>query len=272
MSAVAARAAAEARAGRMVWYREMLHFARDPARTVMSLFHPLLFLCILGVGLSGLVPGDGYAGFLFPGVLVMAAQTPAISVGVSIVWDRQIGFLREMLVAPVARSTLVAGKCLGGATMATCTGGIVLVFAGVAGLPYDPLLFALLLAELALAALTMTALASLVAVAVRRAQTCNTVLGVLVTPMVFLSGMMFPVSAMPPWMAAAAMANPLTYVLDAMRRTIAAASPEHAASSLFAPLTLGARQLPVALEMLLVAGFALAALAAAGACFSRRDG
>ncbi|MGW1288118.1 ABC transporter permease [Streptomyces sp. NPDC001118] len=105
----AGRLAAEWRAGRMVWRREMIHFFRDRTRVVVSLLQPLVFLYILGVGLSRLVAegsSDNYLLFLFPGVLVMAAQAPAISVGASIVWDRQSGFLREMLVAPVRRSTL----------------------------------------------------------------------------------------------------------------------------------------------------------------------
>lgn len=117
----------------MVWWWEMLHCLRDRVGTRVSLLQSLmfLFLLVLGAGLGGLVAGSGmgsalaYLAFLFPGVLVIAAQPAAISVGASIVWEREDGFLREMLVAPVLRVTLLIGKCLGGATVATCEGVLI---------------------------------------------------------------------------------------------------------------------------------------------------
>ncbi|MFC4560748.1 ABC transporter permease [Nocardiopsis mangrovi] len=271
--------AGELRAGRMVWRREMLHFVRDPARAVLSLLQPLVFLFILGVGLSrlyaqagaGSAQGEGYLVFLFPGVLVMAAQVPAVSVGASIVWDRQSGFLREMLVAPVRRSTLLFGKCLGGATVATCTGTAVLACAGLVGVPYRLDLSLLLLAGLGTAALAMTSLAALVAVTIRRIQTFNTVLSVVMTPLLFLSGVVFPVASMPAWMAPIALANPLTYAVDAMRRTIGdrlAAPPGGALSD---PVAWGSYHPSVALELGLVVGFSVAALALAARRFARPD-
>ncbi|GAB3212365.1 ABC transporter permease [Marinactinospora thermotolerans] len=268
---------AELRAGRMVWWREMLHFLRDPARTAVSLFQPLIFLFILGVGLSrlyaqaGADPGAGadYLVFLFPGVLVMAAQVPAVSVGASIVWDRQSGFLREMLVAPVRRSTLLIGKCLGGATVATCTGTVVLLCCGLVGVPYRFGLSLLLLAELGLASLVMTALGALVAVTIRRIQTFNIVLGVLMTPLLFLSGAVFPVAAMPTWMVPVALVNPLTYTIDAMRRTIAHYTEDGVA--LADPVAWGTWHPPVLLELGLAVGFSVVLLALAARRFARID-
>ncbi|QUQ63715.1 ABC transporter permease [Kutzneria sp. CA-103260] len=259
--------AAELRAGRMVWRREMIHFFRDRTRVAVSLLQPLLFLYILGIGIARLVAGSvgDYLLFLFPGVLVMAAQAPAISVGASIVWDRQSGFLREMLVAPVRRSTLLIGKCLGGATVATCQGAVVLASAGLIGVPYRVDLFAALLAELLLAALAMTAVAAVAAVTIRRVQTFNTVLTVLTTPMMFLSGLMFPVSAMPAWMATLTLVNPLTYAVDAMRRTVVGSSDD----LLFQPVTWGGWQVPPTLELALVFGFTLVTLVVASRRFSR---
>ncbi|MDA0566907.1 ABC transporter permease [Streptomonospora sp. S1-112] len=278
-AAPTAGAALELRAGAMVWRREMLHYLRDPARAAVSLFQPMLFLFILGVGLARLLAesgadgsaGDAYLRFLFPGVLVMAAQAPAVSAGASIVWDRESGFLREMLVAPVRRSTLVLAKCLGGATVATCNAVVVLACAGLVGIPYHPGLLAALLAQLGLTALAMTALGAAVAVSIRRIQTFHTVLGVLMTPLLFLSGMMFPLSAMPGWMAAVALANPLTYAVDAQRRTIAAvggADPAESAAFL-STVEWGGWQPPVALELLLVAACTAAALAWTSRRFAR---
>ncbi|HSV66695.1 MAG TPA: ABC transporter permease [Mycobacteriales bacterium] len=266
---------AELRAARMVWRRELLHFVRDPTSAAVSLLQPMLFLFVLGIGLARLFAGSGGGGrpavdylvFLFPGVLVMAAQAPAISVGASIVWDRQSGFLREMLVAPVRRGTVLTGKCLGGATVATATGTMVLASAGLVHVPYRGDLFALLLAELLLTALAMTVLGAVIAVTIRRMRTFNTVLSVLMTPMLFLSGLMFPVSAMPGWMAALTLANPLTYAVDAMRRTTDARLGS--GSTLSEPVSWGGWHPPLPFELGLVAAFTAAALALASRRFAR---
>jgi ABC-2 type transport system permease protein len=265
--------AAELRAARMLWYRELLHFVRGGAASLVSLVQPLLFLFVLGVGLARMFAGTGgarssdYLMFLFPGVLVMAAQPPAISVGASIVWDRQSGFLREMLVSPVRRDTLLTGKCLGGATVATCQGMIVLVGAGLVHMPYRLGLFTLLSAELALAGLAMTVLGAVVAVTITRPRTFTTVLSVLMTPMIFLSGLMFPISAMPGWMSWAALADPLTYAVDAMRQTIT--SWTHPSSTLFAPVTWGGWHPPPLVELAVVGFFTLVSLSVAARRFSR---
>ncbi|MFF4160714.1 ABC transporter permease [Streptomyces sp. NPDC001678] len=269
------RFAAEWRAGVMVWRREMIHFLRNRTGMVVSLLQPLLFLYILGIGLSRMFSGPGsssdYMVFLFPGVLVMAAQAPAISVGASIVWDRESGFLREMLVAPVRRSTLLVGKCLGGATVAACQGGVVLASAGLTGIPYRLGMFAELLAELVLASLAMTVMGAVVAVRTRRVRTFHTVLTVLTAPLVFLSGLMFPVSAMPGWMAAVTVVNPLTYAVDAMRRTVLSHYDAPADSRLFDPVTWGGHAVPPLLSVALVAAFCAVMLAAASRAFSRTE-
>ena len=112
------------RAVRIVWYRELIRFKSDRLRAVTSLVQPVLFLFVLGTGLSslaghGLPPGISFKTFVYPGVLAMSVLFTAIFSAASIVWDREFGFLREMLVAPVSRSAIVIGKCLGGATVAT---------------------------------------------------------------------------------------------------------------------------------------------------------
>jgi ABC-2 type transport system permease protein len=274
-AAVALRLRAELRAARMVWLRELLHFVRDGAASLIALLQPLLFLFVLGVGLARLLAGTGgaaasdYLTFLFPGVLVMAAQPAAISAGASIVWDRQSGFLREMLVSPVRRGTLLVGKCLGGATVATCQSTVVLLGAGLVHVPYRLGLFTLLLAELALTALAMTALGALVAVAITRVRTFSTILGVLMTPLVFLSGLMFPVGAMPGWMAWAALADPLTYAVDAMRQTVVARTRTHPPGTLFEPVSWGGWHPPPLVELAVVGALTVVMMAVATRRFSR---
>jgi ABC-2 type transport system permease protein len=211
----------ESRAAGMVWRRELLHYARNPTRLIMALAQPVVYLLVLGTGIGALLPdGSEYLTYLFPGVLVMTVQAPAIAIGASIFVDREAGFLREMLVAPVHRTTLLAGRCAGGSTVATCQGVIVLSLAGVAHIPYEPALMIALVAEMALIAFTMTAFVTLLAVAITRTTTFHAALGFTLTPMTFLSGALFPMDGLPGWLTALMAANPLTYLIDPVRQTI----------------------------------------------------
>ncbi|GAA4056590.1 ATP-binding cassette domain-containing protein [Actinomadura miaoliensis] len=262
---------AELRALRMIWRRELLHFARDRTGTAVSLLQPLLFLFVFGAGVAGLLPASGgpaYQLFLFSGILIMAAQGPAVSVGSSVLWERQNGFLREMLVSPVRRGTLLMGKCLGGTTVATCQAAILLTAATPIGIPFDVGLYALLLIELALTTLAMTAFGVLAATLVGRPQTFGTALTVVMAPLIFLSGAMFPLAAMPTWMATLALVNPLSYAVDGMRRTVAAYLPDPPAQ-LFQQLTWGHWQPPILAEWGLITAGALLGLLLAARRFSR---
>ncbi|MEV5705998.1 ATP-binding cassette domain-containing protein [Actinoallomurus sp. NPDC052274] len=263
---------AEVRALRMVWRREILHFARDRTGTAISLLQPLLFLFVFGAGVAGLLPtaggGPAYQLFLFSGILLMAAQGPAVSVGSSVLWDRQNGFLREMLVSPVRRGTLLIGKCLGGTTAATCQAALLLTAATPIGVPFDPGLYALLLVELVLTALAMTAFGVLAATLIGRPQTFGTALTVLMAPLTFLSGAMFPLAAMPTWMSTLALINPLSYAVDGMRRTVAAYLPGQP-GPLFRRLSWGHWHPPVLAEWTLITLAALLGLLLAARRFSR---
>ena len=158
------------RAAGIVWRREWIRFRTDRLRAVTSLIQPVLFLFVLGTGLGslagrGLPPGISFRTFIYPGVVAMGVLFTAIFSAGSIVWDREFGFLREMLVAPVNRGAIVLGKCLGGATVATFQGIIVLALAGVAHVPYDPVLLVTLVGELLLLAFTLTAFGVMMATA-----------------------------------------------------------------------------------------------------------
>src|SRR5665213_2058983 len=135
-------AASELRAIKIVWHRELIRFSTDRLRMITSLVQPFLFLFVLGSGLSHLTQagtgGLSLKTFLYPGILAMAVMLTAMFSAASIVWDREFGFLREMLVAPVRRSSIVIGKCLGGATVATVQGVVVIALAGMVGVPYAP--------------------------------------------------------------------------------------------------------------------------------------
>src|SRR5271163_124822 len=131
----------ELRAIKVVWQRELIRFSKDRLRIITSLVQPFLFLFVLGTGLSRLASagthGVDLRTFVYPGVLCMAVLFTAMFSAASLVWDREFGFLREMMVAPVRRSSLVLGKCFGGATVAGFQGVIVLCLAGLVGVPYN---------------------------------------------------------------------------------------------------------------------------------------
>src|SRR3954447_14555234 len=135
----------ELRAIKIVWTRELIRFRKDRLGIVTSLVQPLLFLFALGAGLN-------MTTFIFPGILCMSVMFTAIFNAASIVWDREFGFLREMLVAPVRRSSIVLGKCLGGATVAGFQGLIVIAMAGLVDVPYAPVMILELVALLVLLA------------------------------------------------------------------------------------------------------------------------
>ncbi|SHN47905.1 ABC-2 type transport system permease protein [Cryptosporangium aurantiacum] len=245
------RGTREWRAIRVLWRREMLRLVRNPMHIVLMLMNPLLFLFVLGGGLNGVIRGGDYQQFLFPGILVMAAQAPALGVGSSIIRDREIGFLRGMLVAPVSRGTLLIGKCLGGATVATVQACLLLCFAGVVGMSYRPTVLAALLVELAVVALALTTAGAFIAVVVRRTETFQAVLGLATMPLLFLSGALFPPSGLPAGLHVVSLINPLTYAVDALRRT--SGGP--------ALVTWGGWIPPVALELLMLAAAGVLALA-----------
>jgi ABC-2 type transport system permease protein len=214
----------EVRAVRAVWWREMIRFADDRARIVTALIQPLLFLFVLAPGLQTLsaasTGGVDLTTFMFPGVLCMAIWFSAMVSAASLVMDRQLGFLREMMVAPVRRSSIVLGKCLGGTTTAAAQGVILLALAGLAHVPYDPVLLLGLLGLQLLVAFAVTALGVMVATTVKQAPTFNSVMQVLVFPTVFLSGAMYPIADLPGWLRLLNRANPLTYAVDPMRRLV----------------------------------------------------
>ncbi|MCF2436417.1 ABC transporter permease [Streptomyces thinghirensis] len=186
------RRAAELAALRALVRRGTTRLVASPAQAGLTLLNPLLYFVVLGTGLQGMVgstSGTGdYMTYVYPGILMMAVQMPALNAGMSIVRDRETGLLRAVLVAPVRRDTFLVGKCLGSTATATAQGGLLLAFAPLAGLPYDPLLLLALLGELALVAFTLTALVTLAAVRITRIETFQSALGVTMLPLFFLSG------------------------------------------------------------------------------------
>jgi ABC-2 type transport system permease protein len=213
------------RAAGIVWRREWIRFRTDRLRAVTALIQPVLFLFVLGTGLGslaghGLPAGISFRTFIYPGVVAMGVLFTAIFSAGSIVWDREFGFLREMLVAPVNRAAIVLGKCLGGATVATFQGIVVLILAGLADVPYNPILILTLIGELLLLSFTLTAFGVMMAARIKQFQAFMALTQMLVMPLFFLSGALYPLSGLPAWLTVLTRIDPLTYIVDPMRRAV----------------------------------------------------
>jgi ABC-2 type transport system permease protein len=266
------------RAVSIVWRRELIRFRTDRLRAVTSLVQPFLFLFILGTGLSRLAGGSmpphvDFKTFIYPGVLAMSVLFTAIFSAASIVWDREFGFLREILVAPVSRASIVIGKCLGGATIATFQGVIFLILAGFAHVPYNPLLILTLIGELLLLSFTLTAFGVMMAARIRQFQAFMALTQMLVMPLFFLSGALYPLSGLPAWLSVLTRIDPLTYVVGPMRHAVFShLSFPPAFSKVLAPdITWGGWQVPLWLSLAMVAVMGLGLMAIAIAEFSKTE-
>jgi ABC-2 type transport system permease protein len=265
------------RAVKIVWKRELIRFSRDRMRIVTSLLQPLLFLFVLGTGLSKLASagthGVDLRTFVYPGVLAMAVMFTAIFSAASVVWDREFGFMREMLVAPVRRGSIVLGKCLGGATVAGFQGLVVIAMAGLVHVPYAPSMLLELVALQVLLAFAITAFGVMAAARISQLQSFMALTQMLVMPMFFISGALFPVTDLPRWLALLNRIDPLTYAVDPMRRAVFAhldISPA-AREALVPGVTWWGWHVPGLVEAGVVALLGLAMLAIAIFEFSRAD-
>ena len=211
------------RATWVVTRRELLRFKQDKARMVTMLLQPLLFIFVMGTGLGSIVDTGGstdFRTFLYPGVLATSVLFTAAFAGISLVWDREFWFLREMMVAPISRASIIWGKCLGGALVATAQSLVVLALAGTVGVPYDLDLMLELIGCLFLGALLLTALGVLLSTRIKTIQAAMPVSQLLIMPMMFLSGSLFPITNLPAWLAVLTRLNPLTYVVQPMRHLV----------------------------------------------------
>jgi ABC-2 type transport system permease protein len=267
----------ELRAIKVVWRRELIRFSRDRLRILTALMQPFLFLFVLGTGLSRIAAagthGVNLRTFVYPGVLCLAVVFTAMFSAASLVWDREFGFLREMMVAPVRRSSLVLGKCLGGATVAGFEGVIVITLAPLVGVPYAPVLLIEIFALQLLLAFTITAFGVMVAARVTQMQSFMALMQMAIMPMFFLSGALFPVSGLPQWLTILNRVDPLTYAVDPMRSAVFAhlhISPL-ARHALDPGVTWWGWRVPSLVEAAVVALIGLAMLGVAIVQFSRAE-
>jgi ABC-2 type transport system permease protein len=210
----------------IVWLRDVKRFWRDTPRRVGAFVQPLIYLFLLGTGLQAAfkVFGSGntkYILFMFPGILGMTVLFTSVFSAISILWDREFGFLKEVLVSPVPRSSVAFGKIIGGATQAMIQGVILLIlmfFPFMYGLSLSTLWKALALIPLVLLlAIGMTSIGVAIAANMKSMEGFPMVMNFLLLPLFFLSGAMFPLQGLPGWMNVLTKINPLSYGVDMLR-------------------------------------------------------
>jgi ABC-2 type transport system permease protein len=210
---------------RGVWviaYREILRFVSERSRMLSSFGMPLLFLVIFGAGfnrvIGSLTDEVDFVKFIYPGIVAMTVLMTSVFSGLSVVWDREFGFLKEVLVAPLSRTGVVLGKAVGTGAVALCQGLILLALAPVLGVSLTPMMLLKLLPLLVILSLSLSGLGLIIAARMHSQQGFHMVMQLLVFPLIFLSGVFFPVNNVPQWLEVISKVNPVTYGVDAIRQ------------------------------------------------------
>jgi ABC-2 type transport system permease protein len=224
-----------------LWYREMKVFTREKSRIVSSLVTPLLWLVVFGGGLGSAVSlgGVNYQIFIFPGILAMTILFSSVFFGLYIVWDKKIDFFKEVLVAPLSRVTIFAGKMVGGSIDALLQGCAMLVLGVVLGIRYNLLTLVLSFVFMFVLASALVSLGLIIGSNMESVEGFQLIISFLVFPMFFFSGALFPIDNLPSYLLLFTVIDPVTYAVDGLRG-----------------LLLGSSQLPIALNMAILAGFA----------------
>jgi len=266
---------ASLRAIYIIWYRDVLRYWRDRWRLVASLAQPLLFLVVFGSGLSsslggafGRGSGLTYIQFMYPGIIGMSILFSAIFGAMSIVWDREFGFLKEVLVAPIDRWAVAIGKALGGTTQAMIQGLILLVLSPLIGVKLSVLTIVELVPLAAVLAFGLASFGVAIASMMKSLQGFQVVMNFLMMPMFFLSGALFPLVGLPGWMTVLTRLNPASYGIDPIRRVLLGSSGfpvERFAINIFD------RTLAIPVEAGIVLAFGGVMLLVAVRAFQRRD-
>ncbi len=245
-----------------LWWREVIRFYRQKARVVGVIASPIVFWVVIGSGFgtsfrsANAAGGQHYLEFFFPGALTMIVLFTSIFTMMSVIEDRNEGFLLSVLVAPVHRSSIVLGKVLGGATLATLQGLIFLAFSPLLGVRFGPVTFLLIVLTIFLISFALTALGFIVAWPMDSTAAFHGIINLFLIPLWLLSGSLFPIAGASFWIRALMRANPLTYGTEALR-------------SLLFPSAQG--MLPFATSFIVLAAFTLVMFAAAFVVANRRS-
>ncbi|MDD3717442.1 MAG: ABC transporter permease [Actinomycetota bacterium] len=286
----------------ITWLRDVKRFFRDRIRLVGAFAQPLIYLFILGTGLESAFQAFGsgetkYVTYMFPGILCMTVLFTSMFSAISIIWDREFGFLKEMLVAPIPRSSLAVGKVFGGATTAIMQGFILLLFMPLVGIPFDIGKILLMLLVMFLLSISLTSFGVAFAARMHSMEAFPIIMNFVLLPMFFLSGAMFPLQGLPGWMTVLTKINPMSYAVDAVRgvalrgieitSTAAFSLPEvpaglasnpefvnwiaNAKAALPQPAQMQVQYYPLSLSLLIVVAFGIFLMTIAVVQFNRQD-
>jgi ABC-2 type transport system permease protein len=214
----------EFRALYTLWLREIKRFLRDRARIIISFVQPLLWLVVFAAGFGArlIIPDIGYQQYLFPGIIGQTLLFTAMFMGISVIWDKEFGFMKEILVSPVSRFTIFIGKMLGDSTAALLQGVIVFAFGFLLGIPFNPLTLLAALPVMLLITFGLVSLGLILASFMGSLENFGAIQTFINLPLFFTSGALFPIAGAgtPEWLQVASTFNPLTYGVDALRTVI----------------------------------------------------
>lgn len=237
-----------------LWLREFKVFTRERSRVVSSVFTPILWLIVFGGGLgsSVVIENMNYQTFIYPGIVIMSILFTSVFFGVYIVWDRKIDFLKEVLVSPLHRSTIFMGKVIGGMTDSIIQGTFVLVLGPLFGIGYTPLILIKAYIIVIVMAAGLVSLGLVIGSQMESPEGFGMVVSFVVYPMFFLSGALFPISDLPPWLSYFVLLDPLTYGVDALRGTL-----------------IGTSRFPYLVDLFVISAFAALMIALGTLAFKR---
>jgi ABC-2 type transport system permease protein len=255
----------------VVAYREILRYITERSRIVSSLAMPLLLLVVFGAGftnvIGGMAPGVDYLQFMYPGIIAITVLTTSLFAGISVVWDREYGFLREILVAPISRTGIVLGKAFGATLQASVQVALMLVLAPLLGVTLNAQIILGLIPMVIILSLGLAGLGIMLASFMRSQQGFQTMMQMIIFPLIFLAGVFFPVNQVPVWMEVISKANPLTYGVDAIRQVFLGAE----ASAMGLGVTIGSHTVTMAQDILVVGVMSTVMLAGAIWAFNRQE-
>ena len=207
-----------------LWLREVKRFIRDRARVIISFVQPLLWLVVFAAGFGAriAIPGIEYQQFLFPGIIGQTLLFTAMFMGISVIWDKEFGFMKEILVAPISRFSIFLGKMLGDSTAALLQGIIVFAFGFLIGIPFNPLTLLAALPVMLLITFGLVSIGLIIASFIGSLENFGAIQTFINLPLFFLSGALFPTTGenVPGWLQLASKLDPLAYGVDALRTVI----------------------------------------------------
>ncbi|MBN1368742.1 MAG: ABC transporter permease [Dehalococcoidaceae bacterium] len=254
----------------VVAYRELLRFIQERSRLFSSFAMPLIFLIVFGAGfgrmIGTMVPGVDYIQFMYPGIIAMTVLMNSLMSGISIVWDREFGFLKEILVSPLDRRGVLLGKAAGSAIVAIMQGSIMLVLAPFLGVSLSLMTVLALIPVLFIISISISSLGLLVASRMKSQQGFQVVIQLIIMPLIFLAGVFYPVNNVPVVMELISKVNPLTYGVDAIRQVFLGADV-----SATIGVTVFGHTMTVLDDIIIVAALGLVLMSAAVWSFNRSD-